>query len=162
MMLRFYHCKRQWKYCLLLQLSKLPHHMFISRQICFVALANFSMELWKYWKYWKELDHLVLFELIEQKWLVLNSSRRPKYWMATTLHPVDCQHTHCIRSSRHTWTSTWSQVPERAGNLDVHVREIFKWFSFVLTQGSSKQVVLQISTGRILHSRKYFRQTGLL
>ena len=120
-MLRFYHCKRQWKYCLLLQLSKLPHHMFISRQICFVALANFSMELWKYWKYWKELDHLVLFELIEQKWLVLNSSRRPKYWMATTLHPVDCQHTHCIRSSRHTWTSTWSQVPERSGNLDVHV-----------------------------------------
>ena len=96
MMLRFYHCKRQWKYCLLLQLSKLPHHMFISRQICFVALANFSMELWKYWKYWKELDHLVLFELIEQKWLVLNSSRRPKYWMATTLHPVDCQHTHSV------------------------------------------------------------------
>ena len=103
MVLRFYHCKRQWKYCQLL------------------ALASFSMELWKYWKYWKELDHLVLFELIEQKWLVLNSSRRPKYWMATTLHPVDCQHTHCIRSSRHTWTSTWSQVPERSGNLDVHV-----------------------------------------
>ena len=39
------HTGSQTLHCQLLRPSKLPLHMFISRQICFVALGHFSMDI---------------------------------------------------------------------------------------------------------------------